>query len=181
MCTISALTAVPCAANPSGIKQTGYVIPAGEVTAMPAYVSTTAEGDYVRATASFDFTGAASGLGYWRAFPILIDKGSYSLTAVGGKGSKQWKEAFTFVLQGLNSQQLEFATRMLNIPSVWLCTDKNSVVHVIGRKDEAAFVDTSEATTGEGPEGERIITVTVSGYTSRPLVYEGTIDTTPNS
>lgn len=181
MCTISALTAVPCAANPPGIKQTGYVVPAGEITADPDYVGTSAEGDYVRATDTFDFTGAGTGLGYFRSFPILIDKGAYAITAVGGKGSKSWKESFTFVLAGLDAAQLEFATRMLNIPSVWLCTDKNSKVHVIGRKDEAAYVETSEGATGDGPEGERVITVTVTGYSSRPMLYEGAIDTTPNA
>ncbi len=181
MCNISALTAVPCDANPPGIKQTGYTVPVSEITADPDYVGTTSEGDYVRATDTWDFTGAATGKGYWRSFPILIDKGSYTITAVGAKGSKSWLEKFTFVLQGLDAAQLEFATRMLNIPSAWLCTDKKGKVHPIGRKDEAAFVETSEGTTGEGPEGERIITVTVSAYTSRPMIYEGAIDITPNS
>jgi hypothetical protein len=153
----------------------------GEITADPDYVSGTAEGDYVRATDTFDFTGAASGLGYFRSFPILIDKGSYSLEAVGGKGSKQWKETFSFTIQGVDAAQLEFATRMLNIPSAWLCPDKKNVVHVIGRKNEAAFVETSTGGTGEGPEGERVITVTVSAFTSRPMIYEGAIDITPNS
>lgn len=180
MCTIAALTSVPCAANPPGIKTTGYMVPVSEITAMPAYSSGTAEGDYVTATANFDFTGADTGKGYWRAFPILIDKGAYKITAVGSKGSKQWKEEFSFVIQGVDAEQLEFVTRSLNIPGAWLCTDKNSVVHVIGRKDDAAFVETAEGGSGEGPEGERTITVTVTGYTARPLVYEGTIDTTPN-
>ncbi len=181
MCTIAALTATPCTSNPPGIKQTGYIVPVEEITAMPAYVGTSGAGDYVTATADFDFTGAATGAGYWRAFPILIDKGSYTITAVGGKGSKQFKETFTFVIQGADAEQIEFVTRLLNIPAAFLCTDKNSVVHVIGRKDEAAFVETVEGGTGEGPEGERSITVTVSGYTARPLVYEGAIDVTANS
>lgn len=181
MCTISALTSVPCAANPPGIKQTGYIVPASEITADPDYVGTSAEGDYVRATDTFDFTGAASGSGYFRSFPILVDKGAYTITAVGGKGSKSWKETFTFVLQGMDEEQIEFATRMLNIPSVYLCPDKNNKVHVIGRKAEPAYVETSEGTTGDGPEGERIITVTVSAYSARPMIYEGAIDTTPNA
>jgi hypothetical protein len=180
MCTINALTTVPCAANPSGIQTTAYVVPVGEITADPDYVSGTSEGDYVRATDTFDFTGAATGKGYWRAFPILIDKGSYNLEAVGGKGSKQWKESFTFQIQGLDPAQLEFATRMLNIPSAWLVTDKNGKIHVVGRKNEAAFVDTSTGGTGDGPEGERGLTVTVMAYTSRPMIYEGAIDVTPN-
>lgn len=180
MCTINKLTSVPCNANPSGIQQVGYMVPVGEITADPSYVVTTGEGDYVKTTDAFDMSGAASGLGYFRSFPILIDKGSYSLEAVGGKGSKQWKESFTGVLQGVDAEQLEFATRMLNIPGVFLCTDKKNLVHVIGRKAEAAFVDTAVGGTGEGPEGERVITFTVSAYTSRPMLYAAAIDITPN-
>lgn len=179
MCTISKLTATACNANPPGIKQTGYMVPAEEIVADPDYVGTTSEGDYVLATDTFDFTGATAGTGYFRTFPILIDKGSYTITAVGGKGSKSWKESFTFVLAGMDAEQLEFATRMLNIPSVWICTDKNNKPHIIGRKAEAAYVDTSEGSTGDGPEGERIITVTVSAYTSRPMICTGAIDITP--
>lgn len=181
MCTIAALTAVPCGDNTPGTKQVAYTVPASEVTAMPDYLGTTAEGDYVLADEDFDFTGAGTGKGYWRGFPILINKNSYSITAVGGVGSKGWKETFTFVLAGINEQQLEFITRLLNIPTVHLCTDKVGKVHVIGRKDDPAYVETVEGTTGDGPESERIITVTVSGYTSRPMIYTGAIDTTPNA
>ena len=181
MCDIAKLTNVPCAANPSGIQQIGYIIPVGEITADPDYVGTTAEGDYVRCTDTFDTTGAATGKGFFRSFPILIDKGAYKIEAVGGKGSKQWKESFTFTIQGVDAAQLEFATRMLNIPGAFLCPDKNDKVHAIGRKDEAAFVETAEGGTGEGPESDRVINVTVSAYSSRPIIYEGAIDITPNS
>lgn len=181
MCTINKLTSVPCAANPSGVQQVGYVIPAGEVTADPTYVVGSAEGDFVRATVAFDTTGAGSGLGYFRSFPNLIDKGAYKLEAVGGKGSKQWKESYSFTIQGVDPAQLEFATRQLNIPSVYLCPDKNNKIHVIGRKTEAAFVETSEGGSGEGPESDRVINVTVSAFTSRPMVYEGAIDIIPNA
>ena len=79
----------------------------------------------------------------------------------------------------MDEEQIEFATRMLNIPAVWICTDKNGKPHYIGKKNEPAYVDTSEGSTGDGPEGERIITVTVSGYTSRPMICTGAIDVTP--
>ncbi len=181
LCTIAALTAVPCGDNTPGTKQVGYMVPSSEVTAMPDYMAFAAEGDYVRATEDFDFTGAGTGKGFWRQFPMLINKNSYALSAVGGIGSKGWKETFTFVLAGVNAQQLEFVTRLLNIPGVFLCTDKVGKVHVIGRKDDPAYVETAEGSTGDGPESERIITVTVSGYTSRPMLYEGTIDLTANT
>jgi hypothetical protein len=181
MCTIAKLTSVPCTANPSGIQQVGYIVPVEEITADPDYVGTSSEGDYVRATDNFDFTGAGTGYGFFRSFPILIDKGAYKLEAVGGKGSKQWKESFSFTIQGIDAAQLEFTTRMLNIPGVFLCTDKNSKVHAIGRKNEAAFVESSEGGSGEGPEGERVINVVVSAYTSRPMIYEAAIDIVANA
>ena len=71
MCTISKLTATSCGANPPGIQQTGYVCPAEEITADPDYVGTTAEGDYVLSSDTVDFTGAATGTGYFRSLPIL--------------------------------------------------------------------------------------------------------------
>jgi hypothetical protein len=181
MCVISNLTAVPCAANPPGIKTTMYIVPVAEITAEPGWSTGTAEGDYVKTSGNYDFTVAGAGKGYWRSFPILIDTGSYQLEAVGDKGSKQWKETFTFTIQGVNAEQLEFCTRMLNIPSAFLIPDKNSVIHTVGHKDEAAYVDTATGGTGEGPEGSRTIQVTVVAYTARPMVYGGTIDTTPNT
>lgn len=180
MCTINKLTTTPCGANPSGLQQTAYTVPVSEITAEPDYVGTTAEGDYVRATEDYDFTGAGTGKGYWRSFPLLIDKGSYKLEAVGGKGSKQWKESFTFSIQGLDAAQLEFATRLLNIPGAFLVPDKKGVIHVVGRKNEAAYVETADGGTGEGPEGERGTNFVVSAYTSRPMIYEGAIDITAN-
>jgi hypothetical protein len=181
MCDINNLTAVPCGDNTPGTKQVGYMVPVSEITTMPAYMTFAAEGDFVKTTGDFSFSGAPVGKGYFREFPMLINKNSYSLSAVGGVGSKGWKETFTFVIAGVNAQQLEFVTRMLNIPGVFLVTDKVGVVHVIGRKDDPAYVETVEGGTGDGPESERILTVTVSGYTSRPMVYSGTIDITPNT
>jgi hypothetical protein len=181
MCDIQNLTAVPCGDNTPGTKQVGYMVPVSEITDMPAYKTFAAEGDFVIATEDFDFTGAGTGKGFFRSFPMLINKNSYTLSAVGGVGSKGWKETFTFVVAGVNAQQLEFVTRMLNIPSVFLVTDKVGVVHTIGRKDDPAYIETVEGGTGNGPEAERIITVTVSGYTSRPMVYQGIIDVTPNT
>lgn len=178
MCTIANLTAVPCDTNTPGTTQTGYMIPTSEITTDAAYTADTDEGDYVIADTAHVLSTTV-GKGFFRSFPMLINKNSYAISAVGGIGSKGWKETFTFVLAGVNEQQLEFATRMLNIPGQWLCTDKVGKVHVIGRKNDPAYVETAEGTTGDGPETERIITVTVSGYTARPMILTAAIDTTP--
>lgn len=179
MCTIANLTAVPCDNNTPGTKQTGYTIPVSEVTTDAAYTTDTDEGDYVLAETAHVLS-ATTGLGFFRSFPMLINKNSYTISAVGGIGSKGWKETFTFVLAGMNEQQLEFITRLLNIPSLFLCTDKVGKVHQIGRKDDPAYVETVEGSTGDGPESERIITVTVSAYTARPMIVTTTIDVTPS-
>lgn len=181
MCTISALSAVPCASNAPGTKQTAYIVPASEITVMPPYVGTTDEGDYVVASTAFDFTGAGTGKGYFRSFPVLIDRNSYSIEAQGGIGSKSWKETFNFVILGVNEEQLEFATRLLNIPCVFLIEDRNGKVHVIGRKDDPAYVESATGSTGASPTDERMIDVTVSASTARPMIYTGAIDTTPNT
>lgn len=178
MCNLSNLTAVPCDNNTPGLKGLGYAIPCEEVTADPTYVVTTAEGDYVIADDDFTLTTTV-GKGYFRSFPMLMNRNSYAFEAVGAIGSKSIKETFTFVVAGVNAEQVELFTRLRNIPSVFLCTDKEGNVRVIGRKDDPAYVETAVGTTGAGPEEERIITFTVTGYTSRPMIYTGAINTTP--
>lgn len=180
MCKISALTVTPCNGNAVGVKGTGYMIPAEEFSSWPAYLTTTTAGDTVKLNGNFSLV-ATSDIGYFRSFPCLIEKGSYTVAAVGGIGSKTFEEKYTFVVPGVDAAQLEFLKNLVNIPGVWLCTDKNGVVHVIGSKDDPAYVETAEGTTGVAATDERIITITVRAISASPTVYTGTINTTPNS
>lgn len=180
MCKINKLTSVPCASNPAGTKLVGYVIPASEITAMPAYLTTTTEGDTVKVSTAFTLTTDV-GKGYWRSFPMLINENSYDVNLVGGTGSKSFEEGFTFRLQGLDAAQLEFVSDLKNVPSVFVVEDKKGVKHVIGRSDDPAFVDTGEGSTGKAATDARGFTITVKGVTDKPMVYEGpALDVTPN-
>lgn len=180
MCNISALTTVPCDGNAVGVKGTGYVIPAEEFSSWPAYLTTTSAGDTVKLNGNFSLV-ATTDIGYFRSFPCLIEKGSYTITAVGGIGSKSFEEKYVYVIPGVDAAQLEHIKNLINIPGVWLCTDKNNVVHVLGSKDDPAYVESVEGGTGAAATDERIITVTVRAISARPTIYTGTINTTPNA
>lgn len=180
MCDISSLTATTCASNAAGVKGTGYMAPAEEFSSWPAYLATTGAGDTVKLDGNFAFV-ATSGIGYFRSFPCLMEKGSYSFTVVGGVGSKSFEEKYVYYISGVNAAQLEHAKKLANIPGVWLCTDKEGVVHVLGSKDSPAFVETMEGGTGTAAADERGMTITIRYVSASPTVYTGTIDTTANA
>lgn len=180
MCVIKNLTAIPCASNPAGTKLIGYVIPASEITAMPAYLVTTGEGDTVKVTTAFT-TVSTTGLGFWRSFPMLINENSYDPTAVGGTGSKSIQESFAFRIQGLDAAQLEWFHNIKNVPSIFIVEDKKGVKHVIGRMDDPAFLESAEGSTGKAATDSRGISFVVTAVTDKPMVYEGpALDITPN-
>lgn len=180
MCTIAALSTIPCDSNAVGMGGTIYMAPAAEFSAWPAYDSGTDPGDSVTLSGNFSFV-ATSGIGYFRGFPCLIEKGSIVYNAVGGVGSKTFEVIGTYVIPGINAAQLEHIKQVANIPGVWLFTDKNSVVHVQGTKTDPAYIQSIEATSGVAASDERIATITVRSIQASPTIYTGTIDTTPNS
>ena len=176
------LTTVPCSGNAAGLKGKGYAIPASEISTWPAYKTTTSAGDTVTLNGAPTLV-STSGIGYFREFPILLEKGSYSITAVGGLGSKSFEERMVYVVAGVDAAQLEYVKNILNIPGVWLAPDKNDVIHVLGSKDDPAYVEAVEGTTGTAGTDERIITITVRVLTKSPTVWDSTavIDVTPNA
>lgn len=179
MCTIAALTTVPCTSNPAGVKGTGYMAPAEEFASWPSYLGTSGAGDSVKLSGNFAFV-TTTGIGYFRAFPCLPEKGSYSITSVGGVGSKSFEERYVFAVAGVDAAQLEFVKNLHNIPGVYLCPDKNDVIHVLGTKDDPAYVEVIEGGTGTAATDERILTITVRFLTKIPTIYTGTIDTVAN-
>lgn len=180
MCEIGNLSNTACTSNPAGVKGIGYMAPAEEFETWPAYLSTTGAGDTVKLTGNFDFV-ATSDIGYFRTFPCLLEKGSYAFSLVGGLGSKTFEEKYTYYIPAVDAAQLEHIKNLANIPGVWLCPDKNSTVHVLGSKDDPAYVEVAEGTTGAAAADERGITVTIRAVSARPTIYTGTINTTPNA
>lgn len=164
------------------MKGVGYNIPASEITTWPAYKTTTGAGDTVTLSAAPTLV-STSGIGYWRQFPILLEKGSYSFSVVGGLGSKSFEERLVFAIPGVDAAQLEYIKKIINVPAVWLGPDKNDVIHVLGSKDDPAYVEVVDGTTGTAGTDERIITVTVRALSKSLTVWEPAtaIDTTPNT
>lgn len=183
MCKINNLTNTACMANAAGIKGTGYMAPAEEFASWPAMQATTSvgDGDTVRLTGNFSFTGAGTGNGYFRKFSMLLEKGSVNYKIVGGLGSKSYEITANFYILGVDAAQLEFSNDMKNIPGVWLITDKNGTVHCLGSKDDPAYISEADGTTGTAATDERGILYTCRWVSATPQVYEGTINLTPIS
>ena len=110
MCTIHKMTGTACLSNPAGTKGTGYMAPAEEFAAWPAFTTpgTAGDGNTVVLSGNFSFTGAGTGNGYFRSFPMLLEKGDVKYNAVGGTGSKSIEAIASFYIVGLDKVQLEW-------------------------------------------------------------------------
>ena len=179
MCNISVLAALDCPVNAAGVKGILYLCPAKEFTTWPAYLATTGSGDTVKLTGNFDLTGAGQGKGYWRAFPCLTEKGEVSYTPVGGKGSKSLDILGRAFVLGVDAPQLEWLKNMMNAPLVGLWPDKNGTFHVIGSKDDPAYLEEGAGTTGVAGTDERGINVAIKGNARQASLYTGTVNVTP--
>lgn len=181
LCLIKSVTnGDACNRNPAGTKGIGYMCPAEEFTSWPAYLSTTAPGDTVKLTGNFALV-STTGIGYFRTFPILQDTGRYKIKGVGAIGSKSFEETFEFTVNGLDAEQLEWCRNLLNIPGVFLCADKKGVIHVLGSKDDPAYLQEVDGDTGATATDQRAIKYIIRATTASPAIYTGTINTTPNA
>lgn len=181
MCVANKLTATACGRNAAGLSGTGYMSPAGEFASWPSFTAavTAGDGNTVVLSGNFSFTGAGSGKGYFRSFPMLLEKGAVVKRAVGGRGSKSIETTATFYITGADKVQLEWLRDQLNIPGVWLITDKNGTVHVLGSKEDPAYLEEAEMNTGTAATDERGTLYTIRSITSDPAIYTGTINLTP--
>ena len=181
MCVANKLTNGVCGKNAAGITGTGYMAPAGEFASWPAFQTTVTPGDglSVKLTGNFVFTGAGTGKGYFREFPMLMEKGGIVKKAVGGVGSKSLELSLNFYVPGADATQLEWLRDQLNIPGVWLIKDKNQTVHVLGSKEDPAYLQEAEMGTGVAATDERGTLYTIRAITSEPALYPGTINLTP--
>lgn len=181
MCTIAKLTSTACAGNTPGTAGTGYMAPSVEFASWPAYqaASTPGDGKTVLLDGNFSFTGAGSGKGYFRSFPMLLEKGSVQYNAVGGLGSKSLEILATFHIPGMNSVELEWLSNARNIPGVYLITDNEGVVHTLGSKTSPAYLSEAAGTTGAAAADERGTLYTIRWVAKRAQLYTGTINETP--
>ncbi len=181
MCVLKALAAQDCPANAAGVQGTLYVSPAKEFASWPAFLATTGAGDSVKLDGNFSFTGAGTGKGYWRAFPCLSEKGEVKYNPVGGRGSKSMEVIGGGYIVGVDAPQLEWFRNMMNTPMVGLWVDKNGVMHVIGSKDDPAYLETGAGGTGVAATDERGISFEIKATQASPVVYTGTVNITPIS
>lgn len=183
MCNISNLTAIPCDANPPGTQTTLYLVPASEITTFPAALTTTGAGDTVTLSGNIDFTGQATGKGFFRTCPIVQETGGLEEKSSGELGSQGIETLLKFRINGMDAAQKEWRKQLLNVPLVCIIIDKKGVRHVVGTKDDPAFVQETSAGTGS-----KIGDVRGCEYTLRATSATGslvlpsnlTIDVTPN-
>lgn len=155
--------------------------PSAEFETWPAFKAnvTPGDGESVVLSGNFSFTGAGTGKGYFREFPMLLEKGVVSKKVVGGIGSKSVETTATFYVLGADKKELEWMRDQSNIPGVWLIPDKNGTVHVLGTKDDPAYLQEADQSTGTAATDERGTTYVIRHVTSEPAIYEGTINVTP--
>lgn len=179
MCILKPLIKGACLSNSPGLIENGWVAPSSEFATWPAFLSTTAPGDSVKLSGNFDFSGAGTGKGYFRRFPTLMEKGAIVKRPVGDIASKTFEQIYTFYIPGADAIELEFLKSVLNVPSVYVVKDKNGTVHVLGSKEEPAYLQEAEQNTGTTATDPRGTAYTIRHVTGNPAIYTGTINETP--
>lgn len=167
-----------CGKNESaGIKELGYMTYNSELAAYPltraqvvlAASGTPAAGDTKILDEPFDFTGAGSGLGYWRSFPLLINRGSVNNLEEGEIGGKTLMNEGIFFIPGNGSVEKE-AVECLRGASgccTFMFPDKAGRYQVVGNIESPAYFEIVEAS---GTGGE------VVGYACRVFADTGSIN-----
>jgi len=183
MCNLANLTGFACGDNAAGTLQKAYIIPAGEITTFPAFKTTTNPGDSVTLDGAFTLT-TNSGLGYWREIETIQDANSVAHTAVGEVGGKAFENRAVLTVAKYNAAQKELIRNLANMPVVAIVPDRNGEYHVIGTKDDPAYMEVSEGGTGTAIGDRRQVSITLlaKGATPPPTydAVANPLDLTPN-
>ena len=167
-----------CGLNESaGIKEKGYMTYIKELASYPmtrAQVVLAASGvpepgDTKILDEPFDFTGAASGEGYFRSFPLLINRGSVGNLEEGEIGGKTLMNEAPFFIPG-NDAVVKEAVECLRMASgcgIFMFPDKANRHQVIGTIESPAYF---ELTGVSGTGGD------VVGYACRVFADTGAIN-----
>lgn len=189
------LTSVQCGTpTPAGTEVDLYYTCSCELASWPgtkydtviAASGTPAEGDTKILDEPFDFTGAASGTGYWRKATIVVDSGAINDTLEGEVGGQGFKNSLPFKVKGSNAEQLEFADNMAAYSGclVAMLRDRNDNLRVLGNKGVPAYVESAEGTTGlKNGESNGFDYVLSAGTGKTAPIYDDAthgIDITPN-
>jgi hypothetical protein len=174
---------------PPGTKSKLYFTLKGELAAWPQTkeeLGGSAQGDSKILDEPFDFSGAPSGLGFWRAVDILVNTGQFRDTLEGEIGGQGFTSRVDFFVLGQGENQLEFADCVAanNGCLIAMVPDKSGNHRVLGNLDDPAFVEAIEGGTGLAP-GDRVgaaYTLYANMGITAPIYDADThgIDTTPN-
>lgn len=169
-----------------GTKTTLFIALTPEITAFPqteAELGGTDQGDTKLLNEPFDFSGAATGLGYWRSCPVLVNTGNVRNTKEGEiGGSKSVQRLDVFIPDNSDSAREFIDCLIANdgclIPGI---EDKGGIFHVLGDLENPAYVEASEGGTGGDRVGYAVTFYADNGLTnySYDAATHG-IDTTPN-
>ena len=189
MADITSLTRTCGQSIPPGTKLRAYFTLKDELTGWPDTAEDnggTDQGDSKILDEAFDFSGAASGKGYWRQLDILVDTGAVRDTLEGEIGGQGYVNRFDFFVLGAGAPQREFADLVASNAGclIFMVPDKAGNYLVLGNPDNPVFVESAEGGTG-AKNGDRVgfqyTLYANTGYTT--MLYDATtygIDTTPN-
>lgn len=182
MCNLSVLASI-CGNNAGGTKAVMFVIPASEITAEPAFLDTTGPGDTITLAAGYTLVTTV-GLGYWRQIAIAQDSGRVESEPVGQVGGMGFKNRAIGTLLGFRGAQKEVIMQLASTGVVAIVPDKNGIYHVIGSKDDPAYLTPGGVgTTGENVESRPEFPFTLEASASHPSpVYNAVtyaLDVTP--
>lgn len=175
---------------PPGTELDLYFTLEEELAAWPqteAELAGTDQGDTKRLGEAFDFTGAGTGLGYWRKVKILVDTGNVRNLIEGEVGGQTVRSRLDFFIQGMHAEALEWWDDLLAYSGciIAMVPLKGGEYVVLGNKKNPCFVETAEGGSGTGT-GDRVghqgTLVCNTGF--MPMLYDADtlgIDETPEA
>lgn len=175
-----------------GTLEIGYLTYVSELAAMPqtrfdvvtAALGSPVAGDTKILDEPWDFTGAPTGEGFFRSFPILISTGSVENVEEGEIGGKTMMNDANFFIPGNDPVVKEAVERMRGASgcAIIMVPDKNKRYQVVGSIDNPTFFDIAEpGGTGGARVGYAVRAYSDSGAIN--LEYDAAthgIDLTPN-
>lgn len=159
----------------SGISEVGvYYALHSQVTTFPVLPLLDAEG----ATYESDVTVTTplvfqAGKGFAK-MKVQVDTGELKAELVGSTGNKKDKQTFDFFVPRTDKKTLGYLRSHKNSPQIFIVTDKDGSLRLVGNKECPAYIAEANATSGKTAEDEKGITFSVVSY-APVIFYEAAI------
>lgn len=170
-----------------GTKEVFYTIPITELEAngLPATEADgagTELGDKKKFAEAFDFTGAASGTGYFRKHTaVLVNTGQVTNTVEGQIGGQMFGQRYTFFADANDAAMMEWLDDLISQSGCFLALvpKKDGDLMLLGDLESGVYVEAIEGGTGGDRVGYNVTLYASPGKTT--YIYPGTlaINTTP--